>query len=669
MMNTSSNPKNKMMMLLTVLILSVFITTLVTLFLQSESVQVAQAARKPGYKDEAEFNTWASYQGWREMVVPFVTNDTTWGWETLAIIQNTETDTSTIVLKYYDTTGAVVDVVNDELPPLSGRKYETPETFQGSILVTGTLDLVVLGNDQVIDPMWKGDGLMSYLGDRIRTYGKEFDLLPIYKAYDGWDSVFAVQNLSTVSAAITITIRDLAGTAIYTQTDELPAYSAHLYEPSAMEGIEAGFNGRAVVNSTQAIMGVVKNVNQVTGEAVAHNNHWRMGETPVFAENKLYLPLVLKDHGSRILMYSQKNDYASDIIVYAQQAGNSGVTINLYDQNGTFVSSYGPFELAGYEIRSVSLADTGWSAGIPDGFLGSAMIEFDINDDPVSALVETDWSPNPLTKSGYSGVWFERYDEFYVPYVSKSFDGTVTRIGVQNATFTQGNESQVTVSYYDRQGTLVLKDEATIKEYATYFFDQGMSNLPANFDGTAVVTGTEDLVVIGFISHRRNPEESTIDPLLGGTLSYTDTEGLTTQISVPSQAVSEAIVLAYTPLVSPTMAYSQAWKFAGRAFRLDVYIFTSGELLDDYSFQKPVTLTVEYSDTLLEGLDEYELFLEYWNGMSWEDAACGDYDRHPEENWLAVPVCHLSEFSLFGPRERAMDYMLYLPLVARDKLP
>ena len=31
-----------------------------------------------------------------------------------------------------------------------------------------------------------------------------------------------------------------------------------------------------------------------------------------------------------------------------------------------------------------------------------------------------------------------------------------------------------------------------------------------------------------------------------------------------------------------------------------------------------------------------------------KDAACGAYERHPDEKWLAVPICHLSRFGLFG---------------------
>jgi hypothetical protein len=63
----------------------------------------------------------------------------------------------------------------------------------------------------------------------------------------------------------------------------------------------------------------------------------------------------------------------------------------------------------------------------------------------------------------------------------------------------------------------------------------------------------------------------------------------------------------------------------------------------------PITVTVRYSDTDVIGMNENALQLTYWTGSAWEEAACGEYDRHPGENWLAVPICHLTDFALLGP--------------------
>ncbi len=50
-------------------------------------------------------------------------------------------------------------------------------------------------------------------------------------------------------------------------------------------------------------------------------------------------------------------------------------------------------------------------------------------------------------------------------------------------------------------------------------------------------------------------------------------------------------------------------------------------------------------------------------GSEWEDAACGPYDRNLAENWLSVPICHLSQFGVFG---KTTASKIYLPLVLRN---
>ena len=48
----------------------------------------------------------------------------------------------------------------------------------------------------------------------------------------------------------------------------------------------------------------------------------------------------------------------------------------------------------------------------------------------------------------------------------------------------------------------------------------------------------------------------------------------------------------------------------------------------------------------------------YEEGGVWLDAACSAYIRDLDENWVQVPICHLSWFGLFEYTPQ-----LYLPLV------
>jgi glucose/mannose transport system substrate-binding protein len=151
-----------------------------------------------------------------------------------------------------------------------------------------------------------------------------------------------------------------------------------------------------------------------------------------------------------------------------------------------------------------------------------------------------------------------------------------------------------------------------------------------------------------------------ITPTEPSVLVYADTRGLTTTIQVPAGAVTETIMLGYLPVETITATSGSA--FAGHAFDLDAYQDRTLRL-PGFAFSGPVTITIYYTDTDVVGLDESTLVLEYWNEVAsvWEDAACGPYDHHPDENWLAVPICHLSRFALFGK-----GHTIYLPLVLRN---
>ncbi len=149
----------------------------------------------------------------------------------------------------------------------------------------------------------------------------------------------------------------------------------------------------------------------------------------------------------------------------------------------------------------------------------------------------------------------------------------------------------------------------------------------------------------------------TVAPAAGGSLVYTTTVGTATTVTIPPGAVTGTTNLAYTPLPIPTAP--AGFGFAGQVFQINAY--QQGALVPGFVFSQPVTITLHYSDADILGLDESKLKLDYWNGTTWVDAACGPYDRHPAENWLAAPVCHLSRFALFG----AAQIKTFLPLTVR----
>jgi peptide/nickel transport system substrate-binding protein len=146
-------------------------------------------------------------------------------------------------------------------------------------------------------------------------------------------------------------------------------------------------------------------------------------------------------------------------------------------------------------------------------------------------------------------------------------------------------------------------------------------------------------------------EEGTIEASNPQNLDFTSGD-IPVSVQVPMNAVNETTTLLYSPAeVVDEIGYS--------GFSFGLTAFRDGEVLEDFSFETPITVQIDYDDADVSGLDEDNLRLLYWTGSTWDDAACGSYNRHPEENWLSVPICHLSQFGLFDRWE------LFIPISIR----
>jgi PKD repeat protein len=150
--------------------------------------------------------------------------------------------------------------------------------------------------------------------------------------------------------------------------------------------------------------------------------------------------------------------------------------------------------------------------------------------------------------------------------------------------------------------------------------------------------------------------QASITPENGGMLVYTSTTHVVTIIQIPSDAVTQTEQLIYQPIETITKTNTTELLFAHIGFNLNFYL--NGSPLEGFIFQKPVTVTIQYNDEDVIGLDEHALALLYFDGEKWVDASCGLYNRQPSQNYLSVPICHLSQFGLFG-NER---HTLYLPI-------
>ena len=87
-------------------------------------------------------------------------------------------------------------------------------------------------------------------------------------------------------------------------------------------------------------------------------------------------------------------------------------------------------------------------------------------------------------------------------------------------------------------------------------------------------------------------------------------------------------------------------------------------LLPSMSFNRPVTVTIHYSDADVIGMDEesLKLYLYDWADLTWVDAdPCGGYLGDPANNILQAAVCHFSDYALLD-----RPFRIYLPLIPRN---
>lgn len=139
--------------------------------------------------------------------------------------------------------------------------------------------------------------------------------------------------------------------------------------------------------------------------------------------------------------------------------------------------------------------------------------------------------------------------------------------------------------------------------------------------------------------------DSAVIPPSGGTLTYSNTQGISATVQFPAGALVVTETVSYVPVDDlPT---------DGLAFAL----------VPDLTFSQPVTITLHYRDEDIIGMDEDSLILyNYdWATNAWFSAnPCGGYNRNPDNNILQAMVCHFSDYGM-------MDWLhkVFLPITIK----
>lgn len=158
------------------------------------------------------------------------------------------------------------------------------------------------------------------------------------------------------------------------------------------------------------------------------------------------------------------------------------------------------------------------------------------------------------------------------------------------------------------------------------------------------------------------PIGTTLEPFAFSDLTYTDTQGLPTDLFFPTGTVTTTTDMIFNPLGRLPAPFGQS--FAGHAFELTAT--REEETLFNLVFLKPVSVTIQYS---LEDVsvisDTQSLGLWHWTAGEWRPAAqsclaADETSNNLVERIISTPICMTGQYALFGP-----TYQAYLPIVGK----
>ncbi len=162
-----------------------------------------------------------------------------------------------------------------------------------------------------------------------------------------------------------------------------------------------------------------------------------------------------------------------------------------------------------------------------------------------------------------------------------------------------------------------------------------------------------------------NDANVTVQPNASATLTHTASDGCGLSLNVPSGAVSQTTTLLYNEVISPSQTISTGLQFAGCALSLNAFV--NGTLLDPFTFEQLVTLTINYSDTAVAGLDESQLSLWYFDTVSgkWSQDGITIVERDVANNRIVARIEHLTQFAICAPAVISPLQTVYLPAIRR----
>jgi len=312
-----------------------------------------------------------------------------------------------------------------------------------------------------------GGSAASYGGVASADTAMNVSLPGVYREYYTYNSNVVVQNVGSAAADITLKIYapgNSTPVAQVTETGVAPNAAAH-FDQSTMVGLANGIYA-ADVESTQNVAAIV-NIWNAAGQQYSYNG-------VVAGAAVAYAPVLMNGY------------YGFNTALTVQNLGSSVANVTVTYSNGSSST-------ASIAVGSSQLFYTP-NEGLPAGWIGSAKIEAP-GGEIVALVNESDSNNRAASYTGFvSGSTTSN-----APIVLKEYYGYSTSITCQNV-----GAAATTINVAYSSGATDSASGVGVNSTAL-FYQPNVAALPTGFNGSAVITASEDIVCVVNENQVTNP--------------------------------------------------------------------------------------------------------------------------------------------------------------------
>jgi len=443
-------------------------------------------------------------------------------------VQNAGRFPASVIVDYYDPDGVRIaqDRV-DELAPGASAVFDQaeqpdlPHGFAGSAVVTADQPIKTV----ILKYIEQGD-VLSLGGDDGLSAGSSSIYLPLIYSRFGpngaWNTRFALQNASTTTiACVQMTYRSHDGTVVFSEPAAealadpqcpqgglpLPAGGVILRNQANMtEELPEQFEGSLIVET------VGNDEESAAAALLAAGADIFNSERPSFVSYKGlgWNPSGTGDLSTAVLLPLMSKNFGEDTrwntkfaISTADPSQMTEVTVTyccderLPEPDGSFRKTF--------VVQASTVIDQGLELGLPDGFVGSAIIT---GEQPLAVVqMMASAFPDKASSGGFVGIpQSTASTSVWLPVVYKDsgWKGPFGDAAGWNSWFrvqvASGGTANIQVIYHSDMlagGSLSFGDSVT----GSKTFDQHTDPLlPTDFEGAAVVTSDEPIAVVAGIT-------------------------------------------------------------------------------------------------------------------------------------------------------------------------